>query len=118
MTQYVPVFNSRASAHYIEDPKVVSFISGILSGLIGFSFMLVFDTVGDTILYCFATEQRRHSQVDFSRKWGLTGAAHSGGLFSYLFGSSSSTNSEDSDNEGEKVNYAPPRLRELIEQHQ
>jgi len=106
MTVNISIFSLPQSAFYIEDPKLVAVIAAVLSGLVGVSFMLVFDTVGDTILYCYASEQRRRRKVDTLRYKDDDGTV---GYFS-CFG----RNTSDEDEE-RRIRYAPQRLRELIE---
>jgi len=109
--KWISVFNDPNSQFYVSDPKPVGFAAGVMSACIGASFMVVFDTVGDTILYCFATEQRRHKQVGAQVDHSRYGTKPDPGMFGFFFGG------EDEEFEDEKVSYAPPRLRELIAAH-
>jgi len=52
-------FNNVESSRYIHDPIVVSVVAGCICFLVAVCFMVVFDTVADTILYCYATESMR-----------------------------------------------------------
>lgn len=52
-------FNNEQSSWYIEDPIVVCSIAAVICFAVSAGFMIVFDMVADTILYCFATEERR-----------------------------------------------------------
>jgi hypothetical protein len=52
-------FNNVASSWYIHDPIVVCALAGVICFIIAMGFMIVFDMVADTVLYCFATEERR-----------------------------------------------------------
>mmetsp|Transcript_1723 Transcript_1723/g.4300 ORF Transcript_1723/g.4300 Transcript_1723/m.4300 type:complete len:640 (-) Transcript_1723:37-1956(-) len=111
LSKHWAILNDQQSPYYVQDPMVVSVISGIASGLIAVSFTLVFDTVGDTILYCFATEQRRHNQVDHAKYSQANNQSSS--YFSWLLGSGSATQQEE-----KRVDYAPRKLRDLIASRQ
>merc|ERR1712154_718163 len=85
MAKHVPVFNKQTSPYYVEDPEIIAVVAALMCCLIGVSFTLVFNVVGDTILYCFATEQRRHARLDH-RTYGLQNDETSQGYFSWLLG--------------------------------
>lgn len=53
------MYTDDTSDTYVEDPRDVALMGGIISFLISACFVVVFDTVGDTILYCYAAEQLR-----------------------------------------------------------
>jgi len=106
----VGAYNDPKSQHYVADWKPVAVAAGIISAVIGANFMVVFDTVGDTILYCYAICERRRGHVDhrsFVDK-------EDGGLFAFAFGGEQ----EDDKWATEPVNYTPPALQELIDKHQ
>jgi len=46
-------------ATYVAEPVPVTVAAGIISAIIAWSFLIVFDTVSDTVLYCFAIEKKR-----------------------------------------------------------
>merc|ERR1719440_955071 len=52
-------FNNVDSSWYVADPLKVCFLAAIVCFAIAVGFMIVFDMVADTVLYCFATEERR-----------------------------------------------------------
>lgn len=52
-------FNNVESDEYVHDPVLVSAIAGVICLLVSVCFMVVFDTIADTILYCYATEGDR-----------------------------------------------------------
>lgn len=62
----VAQFNDPSSAAYIADPLLVMAIAGLVCFSVSYAFMMVYDVVADTILYCKATEEIR-------RKRGLIG---------------------------------------------
>jgi hypothetical protein len=53
------MYTDESSSTYVEDPRDVALMGGFISFLISACFVVVFDTVGDTILYCYAAEQLR-----------------------------------------------------------
>eukprot|EP00747_Dinoflagellata_sp_TGD_P186488 gnl/TRDRNA2_/TRDRNA2_43524_c0_seq1.p2 gnl/TRDRNA2_/TRDRNA2_43524_c0~~gnl/TRDRNA2_/TRDRNA2_43524_c0_seq1.p2 ORF type:complete len:709 (-),score=141.28 gnl/TRDRNA2_/TRDRNA2_43524_c0_seq1:113-2131(-) len=63
MINEVPAFDEISSPQYIEQKEFVAIVSGILSALVAVAFMIVFDTVADTVLYCYATEKRRQKHT-------------------------------------------------------
>merc|ERR1711937_114821 len=97
---------------YVEVPHAVALMTAFLSFSIGCSFMLVFDTVGDTILYCFAHELKRKGHIDSISG----GKEEKAGLLSCLSSRHSGVD-ESSDAEEEPGRYAPRRLQALIEYH-
>jgi len=123
----MPTFSDPQSSLYVEEPKWVAVAAAIVSGVIAASFMVVFDTVGDTILYCFATDERRHHErrsssqaMQSSRSFTSDESSEQEqGFFGWLFGAGESIKEQaESLVMEEKVEYAPPRLRQLIEDHE
>mmetsp|Transcript_119518 Transcript_119518/g.372372 ORF Transcript_119518/g.372372 Transcript_119518/m.372372 type:complete len:204 (-) Transcript_119518:347-958(-) len=116
-------YSNEQSLHYIAAPKFVALASMIVSAIIGVNFMLVFDTVGDTILYCFAMDMRRQSLVpqaaygkgdDFDSE----DSEEDSGFFGWLFGSAHESQDRVRGALGlEPVVYAPPKLRKLVDAH-
>lgn len=53
----LPFFRDISSTWYIADPVLVSCISGIIAMTIVYSFVLVFDQILDSLVYCKAIEQ-------------------------------------------------------------
>lgn len=56
------VFTDLESEHYVPDPVFVTVFAGILCAIIAVAFMIVFDTVADSVLYCFAIEKKRRAK--------------------------------------------------------
>mmetsp|Transcript_30857 Transcript_30857/g.88727 ORF Transcript_30857/g.88727 Transcript_30857/m.88727 type:complete len:632 (-) Transcript_30857:206-2101(-) len=100
-----PTLKFLGLAYRVESPLFVAGFGGILGVFIGDCFMNVFDMVGDTILYCFALEAERRAVVAQARIehepeptwWG------------YLVGTE--------DSEDDDLDYAPPKLKVLLQQH-
>merc|ERR1719387_601189 len=60
-------FTTPESALYIHEPVVVCVAAGIICAIIAWAFMVVFDVVADTMLYCFAVDQKRpNREVEFA----------------------------------------------------
>jgi hypothetical protein len=55
-------FNNIESKHYIHNPILVCTIAGVICFIVAIGFMLIFDTVADTILFCYATDQMRKKE--------------------------------------------------------
>eukprot|EP00927_Polykrikos_kofoidii_P037651 TRINITY_DN31859_c0_g1_i1.p1 TRINITY_DN31859_c0_g1~~TRINITY_DN31859_c0_g1_i1.p1 ORF type:complete len:631 (+),score=77.75 TRINITY_DN31859_c0_g1_i1:72-1895(+) len=55
-----PVFNDATSDHFVSDPIFVSGAAALICAIVGVSFVTVFDTVADAVLYCFAKEKLRN----------------------------------------------------------
>lgn len=106
----LPVFSVASSAYYVGNPAGVAAIVGLQAGFISVCFMHVFDTVGDTILYCFASEQRRRSWVDH-KAYGSRSELKHRTWWAWLFGG-------DSESDGDTtINYAPSKLKGMIDLH-
>jgi len=54
----MPTFNTPSSDHFIQDPVMVVIVTAVIVLPIAYCFMIVFDTVADTILYCYATDMK------------------------------------------------------------
>lgn len=133
----VSLYNDEDSDHYIPHPSVPTAISGLLCCLVGRSFMMVFDTVSDTLLYCFAIDEEHQTSVAAR----LSSVARQPSINGVLRNDSDSEE-EDSETfwewllgtakEAEKMaavevsnlaapllpeHYAPRRLQQLIEDH-
>jgi len=53
------VYSSTNSPNYVEDPLFVAIVSGVVCAKLVSTFTLIVQQVPDTILYCYALEQRR-----------------------------------------------------------
>lgn len=56
-----PLFNLETSAFYIEEPIFLSVVAALIALVIAMPFLQLFNDVSDTILFCFALEQKRQS---------------------------------------------------------
>mmetsp|Transcript_7015 Transcript_7015/g.16594 ORF Transcript_7015/g.16594 Transcript_7015/m.16594 type:complete len:192 (+) Transcript_7015:271-846(+) len=116
----VPGFSSVDSIHFIEFPTAVALASAIFNAIIGASFMVVFDTVGDAILYYFALEEQgmliENTEGHDSEASEDSGAEP--GYFGWLFGSTDETDLKEKVRKFERqMQFAPAKLRNLIEEH-
>lgn len=107
VTTKFAVFTNPKSTFYMSSSVGVCFVAGMIGAFIASGFMSVFDTVGDTILYCFASEQRRRSSRVDQKAYRTQKTSPS--MYSWVFGE------EVDDDEPEHVDYAPRKLKELIE---
>eukprot|EP00929_Paragymnodinium_shiwhaense_P112383 TRINITY_DN8063_c0_g1_i1.p1 TRINITY_DN8063_c0_g1~~TRINITY_DN8063_c0_g1_i1.p1 ORF type:complete len:666 (+),score=156.02 TRINITY_DN8063_c0_g1_i1:114-2111(+) len=46
---------------YVADPVSCTVCAGVISFIIAFAFMIVFDSTADTIIYCYETERKRRA---------------------------------------------------------
>jgi len=69
IVQNTEAFTSPSSPYYIQDPMVMACCAGVLSFLVALCFMLVFDSVADTMLICLAYDlkDQRENPVPLQR---------------------------------------------------
>jgi len=53
MCRYVPTFNDPSSGHFVAEPLYVAVVAGMISSVVAWTFMTVFDTVADCLFLCF-----------------------------------------------------------------
>lgn len=114
----LPYFCNEESPHFVERPKWVALAAALIGAVVGASIMAVFDTVGDAVLYCFAVDQRRHRvrvavQAFRPRNYAQPVREKPSGFFGWFM----QKEEEVQDLLEERVEYAPPRLRQLIQEH-
>jgi len=66
MVRHVSVYNDPTSEFYVQDPVSLTIVAGFISLLVAATFMIGFDTISCTILYCFAIE--KHHTRTFAGK--------------------------------------------------
>jgi len=59
IVRHVDAYSNPASEYYVQDPVFLTIVAAIISFLIALAFMIGFDTVSLTILYCFAVEKHQ-----------------------------------------------------------
>merc|ERR1712187_233248 len=61
-------FTDRNSEHYIASPEMVAVAAVAIGFIVSYTFMTVFDSIADTILFCWAVDRDRqrngHSSKD------------------------------------------------------
>merc|ERR1712166_794669 len=69
--KFVPWFNDPTSIHFVAEPVVLLVFVGALCLVISLCFMITFDTVADSLLYCLAVEGKRRArgQLDPSDRY-------------------------------------------------
>lgn len=65
MLRHWEMFSLSTSDHYVDDPILVTIVSGIICAYIAQAFMQVFDTTADCILYCYAIEKIRRDKGQY-----------------------------------------------------
>jgi len=61
---HVSVFTDPSGVHYVMDKVAVLVVAGCLCFMVSYAFMLVYDTVADTILYCKCNEEIMRAKGD------------------------------------------------------
>jgi hypothetical protein len=59
MVRHVDAYSEPTSEYYVQDPVSLTIVAAVISFLIALAFMIGFDTVSCTILYCFAIEKNQ-----------------------------------------------------------
>lgn len=54
----VETFNTPSSGHYVQDPIVMVFLGGGVCFVVSLCFMLVFDSISDTLFLCMAYDEK------------------------------------------------------------
>merc|ERR1712046_6981 len=57
MVRHIDAYSQPTSEFYVQDPVSLTIVAAAISLLVALAFMIGFDTVSCTILYCFATEK-------------------------------------------------------------
>ncbi|CAJ1368462.1 unnamed protein product [Effrenium voratum] len=60
--KYYPGFEDRYSPDYVQNPFFLSICGAVVSFVMSFPFMMIFDTVSDTILFCWIVEKNREEK--------------------------------------------------------
>jgi len=66
MVRHVDIYSDPTSEYYVQDPLLLTIFAAVISFVIALAFMIGFDTVSCTILYCFAIE--KHQARTFTGK--------------------------------------------------
>lgn len=66
MLRHMSQFSEPTGDHFVDDPILVTIASGLISAYIARSFMHVFDTVADCILYCYCIEKIRRGKGQYA----------------------------------------------------
>eukprot|EP00927_Polykrikos_kofoidii_P065596 TRINITY_DN61335_c0_g1_i1.p1 TRINITY_DN61335_c0_g1~~TRINITY_DN61335_c0_g1_i1.p1 ORF type:complete len:601 (-),score=96.17 TRINITY_DN61335_c0_g1_i1:101-1903(-) len=112
LVAYLPMYSSIKSSNYIADPIMVGVVGGFIGMLIAVCFMTVFDTVSDTVLYCFALD-KKNSQLTEVFVPNASEASHNDSGWGFLTCGRKPPQPKGS----QRVEYAPPVLRDLIANH-
>jgi len=60
MVTNIEMFSDPTRKHYVTDATLCAGVGGVISFLVAVSFMIVFDMVADTMLFCFAQDKKRN----------------------------------------------------------
>ena len=61
--KYYPGFEDPYSPDYVQNPFLLSMCGGAVSFIMAFPFMMIFDTVSDTILYAYIVQKMREEKA-------------------------------------------------------
>merc|ERR1712217_839809 len=114
----LPTFSDTNSDHYVSDPVFIACIAAVISAVIAWAFMVVFDTVSDTILYCYAVNMKEDGAHEATRGIKEGQEVQPSNARSCFFGCGRRPpGAEQSDEEGGRIEHAPPELRRLLVDH-
>lgn len=58
ITTNTAMFTDSDSDHFVEEPMVIAVAAGVVGFIVAAAFMLIFDMVSDTLLYCWLTDTK------------------------------------------------------------
>jgi len=113
IVQNTDAFNSPMSKHYVQDPMVMASCAGVISFFVALCFMLVFDSVADTILVCYAYDLKdRRENPNPESKLPAPPPAAQQSIFASFFGSTQAPAKEAP--APKRPQYAHDQLYELL----
>lgn len=59
MVRHTDIYSQPTSEQYVQDPVLMVLVAAVISFLIALVFVISFDTISSTILYCFAIEKQQ-----------------------------------------------------------
>ncbi|CAE8626848.1 unnamed protein product, partial [Polarella glacialis] len=59
IASHAKVYNDPGSKHYVSDPAALAIAAAIIGGVLSLGFMLIFDTIADTMFYCEVVSKKR-----------------------------------------------------------
>jgi len=59
MVRHTDIYSEPTSEQYVQDPVLMVLVAAVISFLIALVFVISFDTISSTILYCFAIEKQQ-----------------------------------------------------------
>lgn len=59
MVRHTDIYNQPTSEQYVQDPVLMVVVAAVISFLIALVFVISFETISSTILYCFAIEKQQ-----------------------------------------------------------
>eukprot|EP00928_Gymnodinium_smaydae_P071382 TRINITY_DN54994_c0_g1_i1.p1 TRINITY_DN54994_c0_g1~~TRINITY_DN54994_c0_g1_i1.p1 ORF type:complete len:525 (+),score=125.32 TRINITY_DN54994_c0_g1_i1:108-1682(+) len=122
IVQRISPFNDPASEHFVSDPMFVAGVATLCGAVIGVAFMIVFDTVADTMLFCFAADAKKSKAEASASASGAASKKAAGdrascGVSFLSCGSSKKPTDALQPSKAEKDDCTPPALRSLLAEH-
>merc|ERR1719487_968150 len=59
MVRHIDAYSQPTSEYYVQDPVSLTIVAAVISFIVALAFMMGFDSVSCTILYCFAIEKQQ-----------------------------------------------------------
>lgn len=114
VVQNTETFSSPTSKYYIQDPMVMAACAGTIAFVVALCFMLVFDSVADTMLLCMAYDLKDQRENPFPQQQEMRSppAAHQS-IFASFFGTAAPAK-EGGGGGMKRPQYAHDQLNELL----
>lgn len=110
---HVSPFNVPGNHHYVEDQIVAGICGGVISFVVALGFMVVFDTIADTLIICLAYDREELKKNPLPKKKEVKEEAKEEarpllgcGAFASIFGTAPAVKTAPKE-EARRPNYAP-----------
>lgn len=113
----VKTFNSPLSKWYIQDPIVMDVCAGVVCFVIALCFMLLFDTVADTMLLCLGYDQQDQKANGAGGHQEAAKAAPQQSFFASFFSQAPKQPAQGQGAAARRPQYAHDKLASLVSQH-
>lgn len=111
LVRHVDAYSNPASELYVEDPLFLTVVSAAICFLVALTFMIGFDTVSCTILYCFASEKHQARTITGQAKTVIDARGKPATSHLQMLASG-----DGDDIEGSRRNCTPTTLQHLLRQ--
>jgi len=117
IVQNTETFSSPTSKYYIQDPMVMAACAGSIAFVVALCFMLVFDSVADTLLLCMAYDlkDQRENPVPMQQDMKQPAAANQS-IFASFFSTAAPVKDVGGGGGMKRPQYAHSEMNELLNQ--